>query len=242
MILFPAVDIRDGRAVRLVQGDYARETVYFDDPLEAARAWEEQGATHLHVVDLDGARSGERRNLEQLRRICEQTALHVQYGGGLRDAEALEQALAAGAWRVVIGTAAFRDRPFLERAVADHGSSVVVSADARDGRIAAQGWTEATEIELTKAVAELSAAGVRAFVHTDIARDGMLSGTDLDGLRAVAAAAGDAVVVASGGVGSLEDLDAVAALDLANVEGVIAGKALYEGRFTLAEGLRRVSA
>jgi phosphoribosylformimino-5-aminoimidazole carboxamide ribotide isomerase len=240
VILFPAVDIRDGRAVRLTQGDYARERVYNDDPLGAALDWAAQGATHLHVVDLDGALHGERRNLEHLRRIAAETGLPVQYGGGLRDIDSIAAAFDAGAWRAVIGTAAFRDRSLVERAVADHGDRIVVSADARDGRIAAQGWTEATDLAATDAVAELAASGVRVFVHTDIARDGMLGGPDLEGIAAVSAAAGAARVIASGGVGQLDDLDRLAALDLPNLEGVIAGKALYERCFTLGEALARL--
>lgn len=237
MIVFPAVDIRDGRAVRLTQGDYDREQVYFDDPLAAASDWASQGATHLHVVDLDGALHGERRNLDHLSRIAQQTQLPVQYGGGLRDLAALSAAFEAGAWRAVIGTAAFRDRPFLEAAVAEFGDRIVVSADARDGRIAAQGWTEATELAVTDAVASLSAAGVATFVYTDIARDGMLTGPDTDGLQRVAAAAAGANVIASGGVGSLDHLRLLAGLELDNLEGVITGKALYEGCFTLPDAL-----
>lgn len=237
MILFPAVDIRDGHAVRLTQGDYDREQIYNDDPLAAAEDWASQGATHLHVVDLDGALHGERRNLEHLTRIADGTGLPVQYGGGLRDIEAVSAALEAGAWRAVIGTAAFRDRALVERAVGEFGDRIVVSADARDGRIAAQGWTEATDLAATDAVTELRAVGVKTFVYTDIARDGMLVGTDLEGMRAISAAAGDGNVIASGGVGELDDLQKLVDLDLPNLEGVIAGKALYEKRFTLGEAL-----
>lgn len=237
MILFPAVDIRDGRAVRLTQGDYDREQIYNDDPFAAASDWVSQGATHLHVVDLDGALHGERRNLEHLRRIATDSGVPVQYGGGLRDMEALTSAVEAGAWRVVIGTAAFRDRQLVVDAVAEFGEMVVVSADGRDGRIAAQGWTEATDIAVTDAVTELAGVGVETFVYTDIARDGMLVGTDLEGLRSVAVAAGGGTVVASGGVGSLADLRSVVDLDLPNISGVIAGKALYEHKFTIAEAL-----
>lgn len=237
MILFPAVDIRDGHAVRLTQGDYDREQIYNDDPLAAAEDWASQGATHLHVVDLDGALHGERRNLEHLTRIANGTGLPVQYGGGLRDIEAVSAALEAGAWRAVIGTAAFRDRALVEQAVAEFGDRIVVSADARDGRIAAQGWTEATDLAATDAVTELRAVGVKTFVYTDIARDGMLVGTDLEGMRAISAAAGDGSVIASGGVGELADLQQLVDLDLPNLEGVIAGKALYEKRFTLGEAL-----
>lgn len=239
MIIFPAVDIRDGKAVRLTQGDYEREQVYFDDPLAAAEDWAAQGATHIHVVDLDGALHGERRNLDHLRRIAQGTGLPVQYGGGLRDLAALESAIEAGAWRVVIGTAAFRDRALVEDAVARFGDRVVVSADARDGRIAAQGWTEATDISARDAVAGLAQVGVRTFVYTDIARDGMLTGPDTDGLMAIADAAGEGNVIASGGVGELAHIDALKELNLTNLEGVISGKALYEGRFTLAEALER---
>jgi phosphoribosylformimino-5-aminoimidazole carboxamide ribotide isomerase len=224
--------------VRLTQGDYDREQIYNDDPLAAAQDWAAQGATHLHVVDLDGALSGERRNLEHLQRIAAETGLPTQYGGGLRDMESVSAAIDAGAWRVIIGTAAFRDRALVEAAVAEYGERVVVSADARDGRIAAQGWTEATDLAATDAVAELSAAGVKTFVYTDIERDGMLGGTDLEGLVAIAAAAGDSNVIASGGVGELAHLEQLAALNLPNLEGVIAGKALYEKRFTLAQALR----
>lgn len=235
MILFPAVDIRDGRAVRLTQGDYAREQIYNDDPLDAALAWVEAGTDHLHVVDLDGARDGARRNIEHLRRIAAQCKVPVQYGGGLRDIAAVEAAFDAGAWRVVIGTAAFRDAGLVRDAVARFGERIVVSADARDGRIAAQGWTEATDLLATDAVIQLTSAGVSTFVYTDIARDGMLEGPDIAGLRAVCVAAGDAAVIASGGIGELAHLRALGMLSLTNLEGVIAGKALYEGRFTIKQ-------
>ncbi len=242
VILFPAVDIRDGKAVRLAQGDYGREQIYNDDPLDAALAWVEAGATHLHVVDLDGARDGERRNLDHLRRIAESAGVPVQYGGGLRDLTAIEAAIEAGAWRAVIGTAAFRDRALVDAAVARHDQRIVVSADAREGRIAAQGWTEATDLSATEAVGTLSGAGVSTFVYTDIARDGMLVGPDTAGLRAIAASAGAANVIASGGVGDLDHLYELAGLGIGNLEGVIAGKALYERRFTIGEALRALDA
>jgi phosphoribosylformimino-5-aminoimidazole carboxamide ribonucleotide (ProFAR) isomerase len=218
VILFPAVDIRGGKAVRLTQGDYKREQVYNDDPLDAALAWVDAGATHLHVVDLDGARDGERRNFEHLERITREAGVPVQYGGGLRDIAAIDAALAAGVWRAVIGTAAFRDVRLVAEAVAE-------------------GWTESTEIDAAEAVKTFSTAGVRTFVYTNIARDGMLAGPDTDGLKAVCAAAGRANVIASGGVGDLADLERLAALGVKNLEGVIAGKALYERRFTIQQAL-----
>jgi phosphoribosylformimino-5-aminoimidazole carboxamide ribotide isomerase len=242
VILFPAVDIRDGHAVRLTQGDYDREQIYNDDPLAAAQDWVDQGADHLHVVDLDGALHGERRNVKHLRRIAEQTGVPVQYGGGLRNLAAIDAVLEAGAWRAVIGTAAFRDRELVESAVAEFGERIVVSADARGGMIAAQGWTEATELAVTDAVAELHGVGVETFVYTDIARDGMLGGSDLDGMRAVCAAAGNGSVIASGGIGQLSDLTDLTALGLSNISAVIAGKALYEKKFTVAEALEALAA
>jgi phosphoribosylformimino-5-aminoimidazole carboxamide ribotide isomerase len=237
VILFPAVDIRDGHAVRLTQGDYDREQIYNDDPLVAAMDWVGAGATHLHVVDLDGARDGERRNLNHLERIASTAGVPVQYGGGLRDLESIAAAIDAGAWRAVIGTAAFRDRPLVEAAVAEYGDRIVVSADARDGMIAAQGWTEATEIAATDAVSELHGVGVHTFVYTDIARDGMLVGPDLEGLRGICAAAGDGEVIASGGVGTIEHLTQLMELGEPNMTAVIAGKALYEGKFSITDAL-----
>ena len=242
MILFPAVDIRDGHAVRLAQGDYAQETIYNDDPLAAASDWVEAGATHLHVVDLDGALHGERRNVEHLRRIAGDTGVPVQYGGGLRDLAAIDAVLEAGAWRAVIGTAAFRDRALVEEAIGAFGDRIVVSADARNGRIAAQGWTEATDLAATDAVRELASVGVKTFVYTDIERDGMQTGTDVKGLNAVSAAASGGKVIASGGVGSLEHLRELAELQNPAIEGVIAGKALYEKNFTIAEATQVLAA
>jgi phosphoribosylformimino-5-aminoimidazole carboxamide ribotide isomerase len=237
MILYPAIDILDGRAVRLVEGRFEDATTYHDDPLEAARAWVSEGARFLHVVDLDGARSGEPRSLEHLRRIVDETGLPVQYGGGLRTVDAVREALAAGAQRAVVGTAAFRDVDFLDDIVAEFGPHIVVSVDVRDGMIATSGWTQTTELPAEEAIRRLTARGVHAFVYTDVTRDGKLSGPDLAGVERVA----DAVrgrFLYSGGIGSLDDLRALAQLRRVNLGGVIAGKALYEKRFTLAEGQR----
>jgi phosphoribosylformimino-5-aminoimidazole carboxamide ribotide isomerase len=237
MILYPAIDILDGRAVRLVEGRFEDATTYHDDPLEAARAWVSEGARFLHVVDLDGARSGEPRSLDHLRRIVDETSLPVQYGGGLRTVAAVRDALAAGAHRAVVGTAAFRDVDFLDDIVAEFGNHIVVSVDVRDGMIATAGWTHTTELPAEDAIRRLTARGVRSFVYTDVTRDGKLSGPDLAGVERV----GDAVrgrFLYSGGIGSLDDLRALAQLRRVNLAGVIAGKALYEKKFTLAEGQR----
>jgi phosphoribosylformimino-5-aminoimidazole carboxamide ribotide isomerase len=235
MILYPAIDILDGTAVRLVQGRFEDATRYADDPLEAARAWVDAGARYLHVVDLEGARSGEPRALEHLRRIVAGTGVPVQYGGGLRTLEAVREALRAGAERVVLGTAALRDVDFLDGCLTAFGSRVVVSVDARDGRVATSGWTETSDFPADEAIRRLGARGVRSFVYTSVNRDGGLGGPDLEDVSRIA----DAVrgrFLYSGGIGGIEHLRALHELRRVNLAGVIAGKALYEGRFTIAEG------
>lgn len=237
MILLPAIDIRDGRAVRLLQGDFERETVYADDPLEAARSWRDAGARALHVVDLDGARSGEPAALGYLGRIVRDVGLPVQYGGGLRTPEAVAAALDAGAERVVVGTAALSDDAFLDAALERFGARVAVAVDARGGRVAVAGWEEMIERRAEAVVEALVARGVGRIVYTDVERDGMLDGPDTAGLARVAAAAGDgARLVYSGGVSSLPDLRVLGSLGLPALDGVISGKALYERRFSVAEG------
>jgi phosphoribosylformimino-5-aminoimidazole carboxamide ribotide isomerase len=231
VILYPAIDILDGSAVRLVRGDFDRSTRYAADPLDAALTWQRAGAERLHVVDLDGARAGRPVNLEHVRRIAEATGLPIQLGGGLRTLAALEQAAAAGAGRLVLGTAAFTD--LLEPAVAAHGERLVVSVDVRGGRVSTAGWTETTELETTDAIDRLQARGVRRFVYTDVDRDGMLGGLDLDEIARVTDAV-DGELVYSGGIGELADLEALAAAGRPRLAGVIVGKALYEGRFTIA--------
>jgi phosphoribosylformimino-5-aminoimidazole carboxamide ribotide isomerase len=235
MILYPAIDIMGGKAVRLVEGRFEDATTYHDDPLAAAQAWVEAGARFLHVVDLDGARSGEPRSLEHLRRIVRETGVPVQYGGGLRTLSAVREALRAGAERAIVGTAAFRDVDFLDDTVAAFGSRIVVSVDVRDGMIATSGWTQTTQMPAGDAIRRLTARGVRSFVYTDVSRDGKLSGPDLEGVRQVAETVRGRFLY-SGGIGSLDDLRALAQLRQVNLAGVIAGKALYEKKFTLAEG------
>jgi phosphoribosylformimino-5-aminoimidazole carboxamide ribotide isomerase len=234
VILYPAIDIRGGKAVRLAQGDYDRETAYDDDPVVAARRWVEGGASWLHVVDLDGARTGEPVNLEHVRRIVASVGVPVQLGGGLRDSGKVEEAISSGVERVVLGTAAVKDPDLAAAIAAAHGDRVVVSVDSRSGRVAAEGWTESSDLDTRDVVTALGERGVRRFVYTPVDVDGLMEGPDLDSLREVAAAT-DAEVIYSGGVGSIDDLRALSELGLENLEGVIVGKALYEGRFTIAE-------
>ena len=236
MILYPAIDIRGGQAVRLTQGDYDRETAYDADPVDAAERWAGEGTEFLHVVDLDGAKAGEPRNLDAIERIAAAVECPIQVGGGLRDPAAVAAVLEAGAERVVIGTAALRDPEFLDAAVRAHGERVVVSVDARDGKVSLAGWTEASDVDVADAVAELSARGVARFLCTAIEVDGTMEGPALDELNRIAART-EAQVIASGGVGTIEDLEGLARMSALNVEGAIVGRALYERRFTVAEGI-----
>jgi phosphoribosylformimino-5-aminoimidazole carboxamide ribotide isomerase len=236
MILYPAIDILEGSAVRLVKGDFAAKKVYDEDPLEAARAWVAAGARHLHVVDLDGARAGAPANLEHLRRIAGELGVPVQYGGGLRTLEAVGGALAAGAQRAILGTAAFTDPDLLDAALARWPERIVVSVDVRGGHVTTAGWTEGTELSAEAVIASLHERGARELVFTNVDRDGMLEGPDLAEVDRVARAVRGRVIY-SGGIGALEDLRGLAALGRASLAGVIVGKALYERRFTVPEAL-----
>ena len=234
MILYPAIDIRGGRTVRLAQGDYERETAYDADPVVAARRWEQGGARWLHVVDLDGAREGQPVNLDQVRRIVAAVGLPVQLGGGLRDSAQVERAIEAGAERIVLGTSAVQDPELAEAVAAVHGDRLVVSVDARGGRVSHSGWTERTTVTPEGLIAELAERGVHRFVFTPVEADGLMEGPALDQLSELAAATQGRLIY-SGGVGSLDDLRAIAELELENLEGVIVGRALYEERFTVGE-------
>ena len=235
MNLYPAIDILGGSAVRLLRGDFDATTVYDADPLAAASAWVTGGARFLHVVDLDGARVGHPVNLEHLRRIAAETGVPVQYGGGLRSAKAVTEALAAGAERVVVGTAAFTDPALLRKLLASHPPErIFVGVDVRDGFVATHGWLQSTAMTAAEAIAGLRATGVGGFVFTDIDHDGVLDGPDPERIAEVVAAAATGSVIVSGGIGTLEHLRALAGLSL---DGVIVGKALYEGRFTVAEAI-----
>ena len=238
--VIPAIDLRGGRCVRLVQGDYDRETVYSADPAETARRWQALGAPRLHVVDLDGARSGEQANAAAVRTIVASVSIPVELGGGVRDLETVARWLDAGVDRVYLGTAAVTDPDLVAQACSRFPGRVAAGADARDGRIAVRGW----EVDTAESVGEFArrciAAGVCALTYTDIARDGTFAGPDVEGVRRLIAAIGPtpAQIILSGGVGSLADVLAAAAVP--GLGGVIIGRALYEGRVDLAEALAAV--
>lgn len=234
MEVIPAIDLRGGRCVRLRQGDFGRETVFSDDPLAVARQWREQGGTRLHVVDLDGAATGEPAHLDVISAIVAALDIPVQVGGGIRRADTARAWLATGVARVVIGTAAVRDPGMVQDVCREHGSErVVVSVDARDGMAALQGWTESSEVSALELAQRMAALGVARLLYTDIARDGMLTGPDLDTNARLARETGLAVL-ASGGVASVADIRRLART---GVEGVIVGRALYTGAVSLPDAV-----
>lgn len=232
MDIIPAIDLRGGRVVRLIQGDPARETGYSDDPAAVAREWERHGARRLHLVDLDGAFAGSPTNHEALRRIFRAITIPAQLGGGLRNLDAIRAALDLGAAVVIVGTAAIRDPAFLEAACAAFPRQVALGLDARAGMLVASGWTEVTAMQATEFAGRTRGLPLHAIIYTEIQRDGMLAGPDLEGLSAVAAAA-RIPVIASGGVSSVRDIRALQTLVSRGVVGAIIGRALYEGCLTL---------
>lgn len=233
--LFPAIDLRGGRVVRLHQGDYDRQTTYDGSPVEVARSFEEAGATWLHCVDLDGAREGRMRHLDQIRAICRETGLRVEVGGGVRSEGTIEALLSAGVFRVVVGTAALRKWDWFEKLMGNptYRGRLVLGLDARDGKLAVSGWEQTTELLATKVAARVSEWPLAAIVYTDIATDGTMLGPNVPATAAMCEAT-DVPIVASGGVGTLDHLRALRALP---VQGAIIGRALYEGAFTIDEAL-----
>jgi phosphoribosylformimino-5-aminoimidazole carboxamide ribotide isomerase len=235
VILLPAVDISGGKAVRLRQGDFDDETVYADDPLEAARSFVEAGATFLHLVDLDGAREGEPVNLGQVERITSELGVPVELGGGLRSIASIRRALAAGASRVILGTAAFTDPDLLGEALSAFTSRILVGVDVRGGMVSVAGWTRETQVRGEDAIRRMQQRGATRFVYTNVDRDGMLDGPDLEEVKRVSNTVRGRFLY-SGGIASVDDLRALRDLRLLNLAGVISGKALYERRFSVPEG------
>jgi phosphoribosylformimino-5-aminoimidazole carboxamide ribotide isomerase len=239
MILFPAIDLKEGLAVRLEQGDMARATVFHRDPAAQARAFEMQGFAYLHIVDLDGAFAGKPVNADAVDRILETIGIPVQLGGGVRDMATVEAWLGKGVDRVIIGTAAVRDPQFVKEAAKKFHGRVAVGLDARDGKVAVQGWAETSELTALDIARRFEDAGVSAIIYTDIARDGLLQGLNLDATIALAEAI-TIPVIASGGLGSIDDIKAMLEPRAKKLEGAIAGRALYDGRLDPAVALKLI--
>ncbi|GGK07301.1 1-(5-phosphoribosyl)-5-[(5-phosphoribosylamino) methylideneamino] imidazole-4-carboxamide isomerase [Lentibacillus kapialis] len=225
MILFPAIDIRNGKCVRLTQGDYNKEKVYHDSPADQAREWEESQAKFLHIVDLDGAKDGVSANTEAVRKIVDTTNIPVQVGGGIRSMDTIRTYLSAGVDRVIIGTAAIHDQAFLKEAVSAFGDKIAVSIDARSGLVATDGWTETSDVSARELIKKLETIGISTIIYTDILKDGMLKGPNFEELEAINRLT-TINVIASGGVSSKADVTQLKDL---NLYGAIIGKALYDG-------------
>jgi len=237
MIIFPAIDLRGGKCVRLFKGDFSRETIFSDNPSAVAVKWEEMGAQYLHVVDLDGALQGETKNREAIRSILGAVHIPMELGGGLRSLESIERALTGGIQRVILGSAAVENPLLVQEACHRFGDRIVVAIDARDGIVATQGWESSGNISALDFAKQMADYGVKTVIYTDISRDGTLSGLNLEGAIELSKVSG-LRVVASGGVRSLEDIRAVKAHETDGIEGVIVGQAIYSGRLDLKKALR----
>lgn len=233
MFIIPAIDLKDGKCVRLKQGRADEVTIYSNDPVAMAQRWENEGASIIHIVDLDGAFTGEQRNLDWVAKICGSVKCRIQLGGGIRSRESVEKALGTGAERVILGTKALSE-PFLDRMLAEFNEAIVVGIDARDGKVAIEGWTQKSEVDAFEFARKVSSMGATRIIFTDVQTDGMLTGPSLLAIGRLCVSV-PAFVIASGGVGSLADVQALQGLNHQNLEGVIVGKALYEGKFSLKE-------
>ena len=239
MDVIPAIDLLEGRCVRLYQGDYARSQVYNDNPTEVARQWVEQGATRLHVVDLDGAKAGKPVNTKAIEAIVQAVPVPVQVGGGLRDRDGVAQMINIGVQQVILGTAAVEDHPLVEQLCEEFPGKIVVGIDARNGWVATHGWLETSEVAATELAQQMAELGVATIIYTDIHRDGTLIGPNLDALRELAGSV-SIPVIASGGVSSITDLLSLLALEPLGVRSVIVGRALYTGDVSLKEAVQAI--
>lgn len=236
MIIFPAIDIKDGKVVRLLQGKFDEVTQYSTDPVTMAKQWEDQGAEWLHVVDLDGAKTGEIKNLEIILDIAKTLKIPVEMGGGVRRKEDIKNLLEGGVSRAILGTKIVEDRQFLKDAIDEWGKKIAVSLDCSNGYVAQRGWTETSDIKALDLVKELENMGLSCLVYTDIARDGMLTGPNFEALTEILNAT-NISVIASGGVSNLEDIKKLSKLTSQGLIGAITGKAIYEGKLELQEAI-----
>lgn len=236
-VIYPAIDIRGGKCVRLIQGDYAKETVYNENPLEVAEAWQRQGAAWIHLVDLDGAKAGHPVNDALIGDIARSVKVPVQVGGGLRTERDVDRLLSLGVSRVIIGTAAIEDRQFVSRILRRYGERVAIGIDARDGFVATRGWLETSAVKAEDLAVELAGEGATTFIFTDISRDGMMGGPNVEAIVSLARVSGQ-TVIASGGVSRYDDIRRLAEHAQNGVGGAIIGKALYTGSIQLEEAHR----
>ena len=236
MLIFPAIDIRGGKCVRLLKGDFAQETVFSDDPAAMARKWQKQGARFLHLVDLDGALAGKSQNLATVKAILAAVTIPVELGGGIRTMENVDEVLTLGVRRVILGSVAVRNPDLVKAACAKYGDRVVVGIDAKDGIVAVDGWGVSGNVQVGDLAREMGKAGVRTIIYTDIARDGTLEGVNVEATARLARESG-IQIVASGGVKSVEDIRALKPYEKDGIEGVIVGKSIYMGTLDLQEAI-----
>lgn len=236
MIIFPAIDLRGGKCVRLIQGDFDKETVYSDDPQATALKWQSMGAKFLHVVDLDGAKAGSPQNLDAIKKILDAVEIPIEVGGGIRTLDDMEQLLTLGVRRVILGSVAVENPALVAEAVKRFGDKIVVGIDARNGYVAVHGWGTSSNVTVDELAKKIVAAGVKTIIFTDISKDGMLSGVNASTFAELAKSSG-AEVVASGGVKSIDDIRAIKAVETDGVVGVIVGKAIYSGSLDLAAAI-----
>jgi phosphoribosylformimino-5-aminoimidazole carboxamide ribotide isomerase len=238
MVIIPAIDLKNGQCVRLVQGDFKRVTVYSENPVEIARLWQEQGAERIHIVDLDGSLAGVPRNRDVIRNIVNAVGAPVQVGGGVRDMRTIETYIEMGVEWVILGTMALKDRNFIKEACNHFRNRVILGIDANAGKIAIQGWTEQTSASAVEMAKSYEGHGLAAIIYTDIARDGMETGINTEATKALAEAVG-VPVIASGGVSGMSDIERILEIETSGITGVIIGKALYTGAITLKDAIIR---
>lgn len=237
MIIFPAIDIRGGKCVRLLKGDFEKETIFSDKPADMAKKWESMGAEYLHLVDLDGARAGAPQNLETVKSIIDAVKIPVELGGGIRTMTDIENVLGLGVARVILGSVAVRDPELVREACEKYGERVVVGIDARGGIVAVDGWGVSGDVEATELAIRMKAAGVKTIIYTDISRDGTLEGVNVEATKNLAEKSG-VKIVASGGVKSIDDIKALKNVEASGIEGVICGKSIYMGALDLKAAIK----
>lgn len=237
MLVIPAIDIRAGKVVRLLRGKYEEETVYSHDPVGVAKNWQDQGATLIHIVDLDGALVGELKNIDVVEKIVKSITIPVELGGGIRNRDDINAVLNKGVSRVILGTRASRDQQFLEEVISEFKEKVIVAIDAKDGKVATNGWTTTEQVLATELAKKIEGLNLGGIIYTDISRDGTLTGPNIDGITRMLAAT-SIPLIASGGVSSLRDIESLKNLNAERLTGVIVGKALYEGKIDLTQAIK----